>query len=441
MRIALVSFILVVTLSSRGDVFALSSTQMAVSPHRYDLVRWHAWNVLSKWIHLVVRTIPGMGISEAERFAAVERYFQLGQRLNELEPHVEAASSAGAGGESDLAILEAEQRRLEERRLAIRNDVEEAIESELSATVRAFGLADFGPITFPPVDVRFSVPPKLLVTSRRDRIERLEDTLMDPDIAVGTQERVEAAIMADSDLSALVVDIGGVATYPASIHASGDLRWTLTVAAHEWTHHYLFFKPLGRNMFRSHEMQTLNETVADLAAQEISQPAYERIQAEMPGNPLPPFGRSLHLTTASPPVDADFDFNAEMHETRLSVDRMLASSDVDGAEAYMESRREEFASGGHPIRKLNQAFFAFYGTYAESPASSSPIGGQVRRLRESAPDLRTFLGLVSSVSDYEEFLSLLEETEVGRASAETGPPSLSSVFPVRKLLSNGAAAM
>ena len=227
----------------------------------------------------------------------------------------------------------------ERQRLAIRADVEETIESEVSAAANTFGLATFGPLVFPPVDVRLSEPPKVLVTSPRDRIERLEDVLIDPGVTVATQERVEDAMMADSDLAALVVDIGGVATYPASIHASGDLRWTLHITAHEWLHHYLFFRPLGRNMFRSHEMQALNETVADLAAQEISQPAYDSLQVRLPGDALPPFGRSLHLTTASPPLDMEFDFNSEMRETRLTVDRMLESGDVDGAEEYMESRR------------------------------------------------------------------------------------------------------
>jgi hypothetical protein len=413
MRLALVFAILVLTLSARGDVFAVSTTQIVVSSHRYDLVQWHARNFLSKWLHRVVRATPGLGISDTARLAVVERYFQLGQRMNEIEPHIEAASSAGADGKADLALLESELERLRRQRLAIRADVEETIESEVSAAANTFGLATFGPLVFPPVDVRLSEPPKVLVTSPRDRIERLEDVLIDPGVTVAIQERVEDAMMADSDLAALVVDIGGVATYPASIHASGDLRWTLHITAHEWLHHYLFFRPLGRNMFRSHEMQALNETVADLAAQEISQPAYDSLQVRLPGDALPPFGRSLHLTTASPPVDMEFDFNSEMRETRLTLDRMLESGDVDGAEEYMESRREEFVSGGHPIRKLNQAFFAFYGTYAESPASSSPIGGQVRRLRELTPNLGTFVGLVSSVSSYDEFLTLLEDTESG----------------------------
>ena len=221
--------------------------------------------------------------------------------MNEIKPQIEAASSAGADGKADLALLESEMERLRGQRLAIRSDVEEAIESEVGAAARTFGLGTVGQLLLPPVDIRLSEPPKVLVTSTRDRIERLEDVLIDPGVTVETQERVEAAMMADSDLAALVVDIGGVATYPASIHASGDLRWTLHITAHEWMHHYLFFRPLGRNIHRSHEMQALNETVSDLAAQEISQPAYDGMQARMPGDTPPLFGRSLHLTTASPP--------------------------------------------------------------------------------------------------------------------------------------------
>ena len=256
MRIILVSAILVLTLSSRGDVFAVSATQMAVSPHRYDLVRWHAQNFLSKWLHRVVRATPGMGISDAERLAAVERYFQLGHRMNEIKPQIEAASSDRRGrvmptwpcsnprwnGFADSASQSAA---MWKRRSSPR-----------SAQPRAHSdWGQWGPLLLPPVDVRLSEPPKVLVTSPRNRIERLEDVLIDPGVTVETQERVEAAMMADSDLSALVLDIGGVATYPASIHASGDLRWTLHITAHEWLHHYLFFRPLGRNIHRSPEMQ------------------------------------------------------------------------------------------------------------------------------------------------------------------------------------------
>ena len=86
------------------------------------------------------------------------------------------------------------------------------------------------------------------------------------------------------------------------------------------------------------------------------------------------------------------------------------------AESYMETRRRMFVEHGHPIRKLNQAYFAFNGTYAESPASVSPIGGQVRRLRELSPDFGAFMSLISGVSSYSEFLDILSVVEAAGQS-------------------------
>ena len=79
--------------------------------------------------------------------------------------------------------------------------------------------------------------------------------------------------------------------------------------------------------------------------------------------------------------DEHFGFNEEMRETRLRVDELLANGKVGEAEAYMEERRLFFVENGYPIRRLNQAYFAFQGTYAENAASSSPIAGQLNRFR------------------------------------------------------------
>ena len=61
-------------------------------------------------------------------------------------------------------------------------------------------------------------------------------------------------------------------------------------------------------------------------------------------------------------------------------------------------------------------YFAFHGAYAESPAAVSPIGRQVRRLRELAPDFGAFMSLVSGVSSYAEFLDVLSEVEAAGQS-------------------------
>ena len=63
-----------------------------------------------------------------------------------------------------------------------------------------------------------------------------------------------------------------------------------------------------------------------------------------------------------------------MRALRQQVQDLLAAGKVDEAEALMEQKREEFATHGYFIRKLNQAYFAFYGFYATGPGSIDPIG-------------------------------------------------------------------
>jgi len=58
--------------------------------------------------------------------------------------------------------------------------------------------------------------------------------------------------------------------------------------------------------------------------------------------------------------------------------------EITKAENYMELRRQIFVEHGYLIRKLNQAYFAFYGAYAENPVSAAgedPVGPAVRELR------------------------------------------------------------
>ena len=100
-----------------------------------------------------------------------------------------------------------------------------------------------------------------------------------------------------------------------------------------------------------------------------------------------------------------------MRKTRLRVDELLSHGAVEEAEAYMEARRKLFVANGFNMRKLNQAYFAFHGTYAESPASVSPIGEQLHRFRDLMPDLETFVETMSDVSSYHQFLDTLEQLD------------------------------
>ncbi|HQW52209.1 MAG TPA: hypothetical protein PL082_09145, partial [Tepidiformaceae bacterium] len=89
------------------------------------------------------------------------------------------------------------------------------------------------------------------------------------------------------------------------------------------------------------------------------------------------------------------------------------------AEALMEEKREYLGENGISIRKINQAYFAFYGTYADSPQSSNPIGPKVNQVWELTGDVGAFLAVmrdVTSVEDLDRALAVLERQH------EDGPP-------------------
>ncbi len=391
----------------------MSSTQELSAEYAHDLIGWHLANSHSKWTHWLRGLIPGLGLSDSERLEKVRQFFELGDEIRRLTSRAEAASASGVG-ERELRELEGWLQRLPDFRASLRNDVEETIESEISTVIRANRLGLFGEVVFPPVDVRLEAPPMVLVTSPRNRIERLDDVLLEADIEVGSREEIEDRVAEKLDLSSLVLEVGGIATYPASVHHGADLRNTLRLAAHEWVHHYMFLKPLGRNPYASSELMVLNETVASIAGDEIGDIAYSAIQARTPEDNGPARDSEIEFHIADLTEHTEVDFGALMRETRVTVDRLLADGHTEQAEAYMDEQRKLLIRGGHPIRKLNQAYFAFYGTYAHGPASIDPIGPQIRRLRELSKDVGEFLMLAGSMTSSDDLLQLLHQRESAR---------------------------
>ena len=94
-----------------------------------------------------------------------------------------------------------------------------------------------------------------------------------------------------------------------------------------------------------------------------------------------------------------------MRETRVNVDALLAEGKIEEAEAYMEERRLMFLSNGYLFRKINQAYFAFFGAYADSPggaAGEDPVGPAVRALREQSGSLADFVNTISWMTSFEQ---------------------------------------
>jgi len=162
----------------------------------------------------------------------------------------------------------------------------------------------------------------------------------------------------------------------------------------------------------SAQMRTINETVASLVGKEISR---QMIARDFPQYTLPLPGPRMRsrLPEESKEDAGAFNFRAEMRTTRVRVDELLAEGKVDEAEAYMEARRQFFWEQGYQLRKLNQAYFAFYGSYNDQPgggaSGSDPVGPLVRRLWARSPDLKSFIAAVRGVRSFEDLQGVLAE--------------------------------
>ena len=81
----------------------------------------------------------------------------------------------------------------------------------------------------------------------------------------------------------------------------------------------------------------------------------------------------------------------------------------------MEARRQELVERGYVIRKLNQAYFAFHGSYAVGSGATDPIGGKLRALRLREPGLPAFLSTVARFSNGGDLDRALEEAAASKS--------------------------
>ncbi|MGH2609653.1 MAG: hypothetical protein ACRDHF_11290, partial [Tepidiformaceae bacterium] len=190
--------------------------------------------------------------------------------------------------------------------------------------------------------------------------------------------------------------------YPAIVRDDRSYQSMVETASHEWVHHYLAFYPLGETWGSGGDSHALNETTASIAGREIANLVFAAHPIDLPQDAD---GR------APPAPPTTVDFNKEMRALRLEVDGLLAEGKVTEAEQAMEAKRQFFAENGINIRKINQAYFAFYGSYADSPQSSDPIGPKIERVWELTQDVGVFLTLMREVEDANELDDLLAAIE------------------------------
>ncbi len=277
------------------------------------------------------------------------------------------------------------------RRDALRPAAEAALQRVVANAYQGAGITRSEPVSlpglFPPVLVTLTAPPNVLVISPRTELRVVGSSVLQA-MSVPAQEQLEDS--ADSTgVSSLVAPIGGLATYPSMVLEEDSPERVLSSVAHEWLHQYLVFYPLGAQYWNSQETREINETTAEMIGVEV-------------GSEL---ARSLDLAgTSSPPPSAPvretFDFQAFMRETRAHTEQLLAAGGVDAAEAYMRQRRDELQTHGYVIRKLNQAYFALYGSYGEGFAASpaNPIPMLLHELRDRSATLGDFVFRIRGIT-------------------------------------------
>mgnify|MGYP000520648490 FL=1 len=318
-------------------------------------------------------------MKDAERISEIDKIIS-GQKFNLLTWELKKLpkKTIDIFVSSELTELEVKEI-LQKENISNKNELELFFQEEVTELIKEELGKEF---LFPPLAVSLEKPPKVLIVSPRDRISQKIAILINNDISMKEIELIENTI--DSlNLSSIILDTGGFAAYPSIVNIKKDYNFLISTISHEWLHHYLFFFPLGRSYFKGGDMIFINETLADLFAIEITN--NKKTEESISDKFFKPF----------------------MKETREKVDKLLINNEVEMAEKYMNQRVLELNEKGYKVRKINQAYFAFYGNYGTSPSSTHNYHKKLSDLLITYDSFAEFLNEIKMIDDVNKFESLI----------------------------------
>lgn len=382
-----------------------------------NLTRWDEFNYVS-WVVSALADKSSNATLGLEHFIdddkqaeiVLEYLNQIGEvenlefRLEELNSDPNLRKRTGEIAAVDARLQEESERMHQYGRIA-----ESILQNQTERSLVTMGFGVGGQLV-PPLLFKVTDLPLNLIVSPRESISTLRSISLKAGMDVLQKEALEEAVYEQFDLSALVEPVGGIGAYPTMVMRTRSINWLTEVIAHEWFHNYLTFFPLGVRYFNNDRMRSINETTANLAGKEAGRqvmihfyPAYVSMYY------LP--GRDPATVLPEGRQEA-FNYRKQMRETRLVVDYLLSIGQVKRAESYMDERREFFWENGYRLRKLNQAYFAFYGSYNDTPgggaSGSDPVGPAVQQLRARSTGLKIFIDQVKKIRSFEELLAELE---------------------------------
>lgn len=389
----------------------------------FDYVEWMANAAMVK-LRAASVNLP-QTLNREEQKQIVMEYFQTTQFILEKEYLLSQLYADPSIQDKDAATetVRAELAELYERQEQIAPLAESILQDQVTQVLVEQGLTAGGQ-PLPNVWYHSTPLPMALIVSPRDRIEQTANISVTTDLTVDEQVKLEEEVATGLDVSSLVVQIGGVGVYPTMVARTTNINWLLSTIAHEWIHNYLTLRPLGMLYGETPELRTMNETTASIAGDEIGALVIEEFYPEFkPAASFPmlrpgstqglelvslSFDRPDPGTLVRPP----FDFRAQMHETRINADALLAEGKIEEAEAYMEARRQVFLQNGYLLRKINQAYFAFHGAYADVPggaAGEDPVGPAVRTLRAQSDSLKDFINTMAWMWSFEQLQETIKQ--------------------------------
>jgi hypothetical protein len=372
----------------------------------FDYVSWTLNSLGIKMGEIALGTANYLPLEEQS--SVVITTLDLIREINQVEAQLNDIYADPNIGDADTASLELRNKLndLKKRREKLEPLAEAILQDQVNEIAAQAGL-DIGGQALPPVLYHTTPPPDALITSPRDVIRQDQNISISPDISVDEMEALENKVDKALNVSSLVVGIGGIGLYPTMVMETTDINLLANVVAHEWIHNYLTIHPLGFSYLNSPELRTMNETVASIAGNELGKALIAKYYPEyLPPEP-PATEATIGSEQPSPPSPPLFNFNKEMNLTRVTTDRLLAEGKIDQAESYMEMRRRFLWDHGYHIRKLNQAYFAFYGAYADQPggaAGEDPVGAAVRSLRDKSPTLKDFVNRIAWMWNYDQLV-------------------------------------
>jgi hypothetical protein len=362
------------------------------------------WTAKAAWAKLAASSLAVTDyLSEGDRSRIVRDYVGKIDRASRLETDLAVRLAGQAVPDPETKAIARELEQLRQEMTALQPLAEPIVQEQVAVVLAELGL-DAGGLVGPPVAFRFTELPLALIVSPRNVIRQDANIQIDAGLGIQDQIALEQRVEERLNASALVVPDGGSGTYPTMVMESGAISWLVDVVAHEWAHNYLTLRPLGLNYDTTPETRTMNETAAALWGGLVGRSVLLRYYPDLaPPPPQPEPSPSTEPASPSPPPA--FDFRAEMRDTRLTVDRLLEQGKIEQAEAYMEEQRQVFNAQGYNLRRLNQAYFAFHGAYADEPggaAGEDPVGAAVRALWERSPTPVAFLRAMAWMNSYDD---------------------------------------